>query len=389
MDIIDTRRYFHQFPETSFNEFRTTKEIINILKDYDCHLTYGKALYGDHPVGYDDIDAGYTGVLATFSGENPYILIRSDIDGLPIEEAQSDHYPAKNNFRSKSNMHACGHDGHIALLLSLAIYINKIKPHRGIKLLFQPAEEDVRGAMSLDESLLENVNLVIGYHIGLGEAPRTIGVGSTNFLATKKLKIDFIGKASHCASAPELGISALDMAISFINKINSVIDDLDDKFIFNVGKISGGEAVNIIMPKCTIAVDARASSNHGMDLFMKNINDALSEIERDFKARTALEVMGSAESYKEDDDKLVDDIISLLNKNDIKTSRTPDFGASEDVTKYMNMVKARGGKAIHLKLGSKLSAPHHNDHFDFEDEDLLLFDKTIKLILNDFIDDKL
>ena len=106
MDLIQTRRFFHTFPEIDFEEVRTTKEIINILKKFDCKIFYGRNIYKDQGFTDDqdllskDLQNGMTGALAVI-GKGPYIYMRVDIDGLPVTESEDgDHLPAKLGFRA-------------------------------------------------------------------------------------------------------------------------------------------------------------------------------------------------------------------------------------------------------------------------------------------------
>lgn len=141
MDLISYRRLFHKIPELGFEEVKTTKEIIKILENLNCKLYYGKAIYEDGAESdMSDIEKGYTGVVAEF-GKAPYFLFRADIDALKIKETEDvTHIPNLFGFAStNNNMHACGHDGHIALALSLCERFSESGD--SVRVLFQPAEE--------------------------------------------------------------------------------------------------------------------------------------------------------------------------------------------------------------------------------------------------------
>lgn len=394
MDLIKIRREFHRIPETDFCEIKTTKKIIAYLEKLDGTLTYGKHLYGlSDENDIKDIDEGYTGALIRF-GHAPYALFRADIDALPIKECESaDHVPAKLGFISEHDgfMHACGHDGHIALALGLAEYFNAYKSlyqNRGIKILFQPAEEGVYGAAKMPKSITDDVDTMLGYHIGLGEPEGYIGVGSTDFYGVKKLSITFTGKAAHSANNPEDGISALDMALAFIDLTRSITFDAKHRRLMNIGMINGGTARNIIMSEITLGIDARSVDNDAIEIMYHQIESAAKSASEALGGEYQLKTVASALGYTEDNMELTKRISEALNAKNFKTTPNPDFGASEDVTKYMKEVKENGGRAIHLLLGAKLAGSHHSSKFDFNDSNLQNYFDAIIIVYRTMIDTK-
>lgn len=366
-------------PELGFEEVKTTKAIIDILKNFNCKLYYGKAIYEEGAKSLlEDIDKGYTGVMAEFS-KAPYFLIRSDIDGLKIEETKDEeHVPNKLGFASTNgNMHACGHDGHIALALSLCERFSK--SGESARVLFQPAEEGVRGARSMADFITEDVGGFLSYHIGLGEQKGYIGVGTTDFLATTKLDMSFFGKAAHAANAPEKGISALTIAMAFMDMIKDLTIDAHSKKFINIGIINGGGQRNAVMDKITLGMDLRSDSDEAMEEMLSSMEKIARCVSEAKGASYEMKVLAKANAYKEENYELIDRVIEKLNVNEIKTHRTPSFGASEDVTFYLKKLKSRGVPAMHMMLGTNLKGPHHSDTFDFDEEDLEFFYKAIGL----------
>lgn len=377
MDIKELRREFHKIPETGFEEYKTTRKIISYLKNMEHgKLVFGKALYGESEVSNDaDIDEGYTGALIEF-GHAPFFMFRADIDALPVLESTSDeHIPKNLGFRSEidGNMHACGHDGHISIALKLAEKFNaepSLYSGRGVRILFQPAEEGVQGAAKIPEFVTKDVDKMIGYHIGLGEPEGFIGVGSTNFLGVKKLLVKFFGKAAHAANNPENGISALNMALAFINLNRTLIEDSKKKRVMNIGMIHGGNALNIIMDEITLGIDLRAIDNDVLDEMYETILKTSRNISEAIGGSSTVEIIGEARGYVEKDGELTEKLSKSLRDAGFKTTLNPNFGASEDVTKYILDVKENGGKAIHLLFGADLAGSHHSSTFDFNDDNL-------------------
>lgn len=378
MDVVSYRRKFHMIPELGFEEVKTTKAIIDILKNFNCKLYYGKAIYEEGAKSLlEDIDKGYTGVMAEFS-KAPYFLIRSDIDGLKIEETKDEeHVPNKLGFASTNgNMHACGHDGHIALALAMCEYFDK--SGESARILFQPAEEGVRGARCMADFITENVNGFLAFHIGLGEKKGTIGVGTSDFLATTKLDMSFYGKSAHAANDPEDGISTLTMGVAFIDMVKDLAIDAHHKKFINIGIINGGGQRNAVMDKITLGMDLRSDSDEAMDEMLSSMERIAKCISESRGARYELNIIARANAYKEENIDLVNKVEKALENCDVKLHTMPSFGASEDVTYYLKKLKKRGVPAMHLMLGTDLKGPHHSSTFDFPDEDLITFDDVIK-----------
>lgn len=379
MDLVLYRRLFHKIPELGFEEVKTTKEIIKILENFNCKLYYGRALYESGAESkMSDIDKGFIGLMAEF-GVTPYFLFRTDIDGLKIKEtADITHLPNTFGFASTNgNMHACGHDGHIALALALCEHFSKTG--ESARVLFQPAEEGVRGARSMADFITEDVGGFLSYHIGLGEEKGYIGVGTTDFLATTKLDMSFFGKAAHAANAPEKGISALTIAMAFIDMIKDLTIDAHSKKFINIGIINGGGQRNAVMDKITLGMDLRTDSDEAMDEMLSSMEKIARSVSEAKGASYEMKMLAKANAYKEENYELIDRVIEKLNANEIKTHRMPSFGASEDVTFYLKKLKSRGVPAMHMMLGTNLKGPHHSDTFDFDEEDLEFFYKAIGL----------
>ena len=145
--VISLRRHFHQYPEASMQEFETSKKIKEELDK----------------MGIEYVSAGGTGVVATIKGANPgkTVALRADIDALSVEELTDFEFKSKN----EGMMHACGHDCHISMLLGAAKILNEVKDQINgtVKLLFQPGEENAKGAFAMiDDGALDGVDGIFG-----------------------------------------------------------------------------------------------------------------------------------------------------------------------------------------------------------------------------------
>eukprot|EP01035_Chromulina_nebulosa_P024969 gene24969-32535_t len=160
-DMITHRRWFHAHPELSFKEFETASKVEELLISY-CGIPAEQIFH----------NIGKTGVVAIIQGghDGPCVGLRADMDALPITETSDVEYKSTN----EGVMHACGHDGHMASLLTAAKIINQMRNelHGSVKLLFQPAEEGFAGAKEMiKDGCLEagrlgpRVDSVYGIHI--------------------------------------------------------------------------------------------------------------------------------------------------------------------------------------------------------------------------------
>ncbi len=243
--LIDVRRYLHQNPELSFKEFNTSK--------------YLQTQLSNHNISFISNIAG-TGIVATIEGQNPKsncILLRADMDALPIQETNNVTYKSKND----GVMHACGHDVHSTCILGAAIIINKLKNQlKGtVKIIFQPGEEVLPGGAKLmiDEGILENpkVDKAIALHVFPSLEVGKVGFKEGMYMAsTDELYLTINGKGGHAAMPSEY-INPLIIASEILLNINQefMIDPKNNiPTVIAFGKIKGDGATNVIPNKVTI-----------------------------------------------------------------------------------------------------------------------------------------
>ena len=232
--LIDFRRDLHQIPETAFEEVKTHDYLVDVLSG----LGFKTHTYLDTDViVYIDKNADQT------------VAFRSDIDALPQDELTGVPFQSKHPGR----MHACGHDGHMAMLLEFAHYLkeNLDELTVNVLLIFQPAEEKIGGAKKLIKAGLFKdypVDHIFGIHV-YPYLDEGIIASRPGFLMAQanELTISFKGKGSHGAM-PELGIDANHMASLFLSQVYEKIDTLNasTRVICTFGKMQGGTVKNII-----------------------------------------------------------------------------------------------------------------------------------------------
>lgn len=235
--LIKFRRDLHQIPELEFDLFKTKEYLLNELNKLEFEITI----------------TAKTGILAFKKGTiDETIAFRSDMDGLPIEELNDI------SFKSDKNMHACGHDSHMAMLLVFANYLNNIKLNKNVLLIFQPAEEGPGGAKEIlkdDNFKKYNVKYILGIHV-YPELNEGIYGLKEGYLTARNAEFDIYikGIKSHGA-LPELGNDSIVIASNIINIIQSIVSrniSPLEKAVITIGKISGGDARNIISGSCIL-----------------------------------------------------------------------------------------------------------------------------------------
>jgi amidohydrolase len=234
--MIEVRRHLHRYPETSFKEYNTQRKIIEELTR----------------LGIETKKIADTGVIGTIHGgqDGNTIALRADMDALNIEEQETE---LNHEYRSsnKGVMHACGHDGHMAMVLGAARILQKLKDKLvgNIKLIFQPGEETPPGG-ALDvirDGGLEGVNAILGIHLMGDIDSGKIGFRTGKMMAHQRVfKISIIGKSGHHLN-PNHCIDPIVIASDFISSIKTeLIQHMDSMhpFVFGLGTINGGTIIN-------------------------------------------------------------------------------------------------------------------------------------------------
>jgi hippurate hydrolase len=229
--LVGIRELLHRFPELAFEEFKTSAVVQSVLSELG--ISYS-------------VVAG-TGIMAelgTVSG--PIVALRADMDALPIVEASGLPFSSE----IPGCMHACGHDIHTTWLLGAAMILKRVGVNGRIRLLFQPAEEVMKGAPAMIAAgALEGVSAIFGAHVDrnyrIGEVVVQAGAVAA---ASDRFKFTITGQSAHGAR-PHQGrdpIVAAGELIGMIQTISSRNVDPADPIVITIGTISGGTAGNVI-----------------------------------------------------------------------------------------------------------------------------------------------
>lgn len=239
----DLRRDFHRHPELGFQEVRTAGIVARELNSLGFEVTTGVAK---------------TGVVGLLEGDKPgpVILLRFDMDALPIKEETGAAYASQ----SPGVMHACGHDGHIAIGLAVARILNTHRKELAgtVKFVFQPAEEGLGGASGMiAEGVLENPkpNWVLGVHVWNEKPLGWLAISDGPEMAAGEIfKVRLVGKGGHGA-VPHLAVDPVLAAAQVISALQSVparnVSPLQSAVI-SVTIVQAGEAFNVIPPSAEL-----------------------------------------------------------------------------------------------------------------------------------------
>ena len=266
LDLKATRRDLHKIPEIMFEEFETTLYLENILRN----------------MGFSPFRVLETGILVFIDkGSNSTTAFRADIDALSQNEDTNVEFKSQ----KPGVMHACGHDGHMTMLLGFASYLseNIDSLNSNILLIFQPAEEGGAGAKRLlDEGLFKkyNVEKIFGIHMFPGLEQGTLGSIRGPFMAQNaEVFITIKGKSCH-AAMPHLGIDPIVISASLIQKFQTIITRINSPFessVITFGKINGGTALNVISDAVKLEGTIRTfseNSYNNMITMMKKMVEA-------------------------------------------------------------------------------------------------------------------
>ena len=395
------RRRVHRRPEEGWTEFETTALIVNHLRSLQFEVRCGRAvIHPDFVMGRDpllvaeaiarakrqgvseellsELD-GFTGAVGIWdSGRpGPVTAFRFDIDCVPVTECTDDtHVPAKEGFISKNPgfMHACGHDAHMSMGLAVAHWVmdNKDKLSGKIKILFQPAEEGVRGAAGMAASgILDDCDYFLGSHVAMSAKSGEIATNLYGYLCTTKLDVTFHGKPAHAGACPQEGRNALTAAANATVQMMGISRHSGGMTRINVGQLIAGEGRNVIPSKAVMKLEVRGETGEINQYMVDQVTNICKGIAMSFGVTYEMRKMGEAVDLTADQE-----LVDILNAAGRATpgitvvDKALNFGGSEDATILARRVQAHGGKAAFFLWGSDRPSGHHTSTFDIKESDL-------------------
>lgn len=401
---IAYRKDLHHFPEPRWREFRTASIALKKMQELGYKITMGSdAVNKEYMMSVPDenilknaqlnainngadkelvekMTGGYTGFWADmkFSDDNIFLALRFDMDSNIITESKDNsHIPFKENFSScnENAMHACGHDGHVSIGLTVAEIIANIKDKLkgSIRFIFQPAEEGSCGALPMIKAgACNNITHILGLHIGFqAENASTVVCGTYGFLASTKLNVEYIGKPSHAGAYPEEGQNALIAACNACINLHAISRNSKGATRINVGVLNSGDARNIIPANAHLELETRGINTELNEYMETNAIRIIKASALMADCEVVIEKHGSSMSGQSSKE-MINIVKNSASHIEEYTNiiEEKDFGAGEDFTYMLNEVQKNGGIGTYIQAGINRYAPHHNNKFNFDNEGL-------------------
>ncbi|MDP7176383.1 MAG: M20 aminoacylase family protein [SAR324 cluster bacterium] len=358
-EMTEWRRDIHQHPELKFEENRTSDLVAAKLEEFGIEIHRGLAK---------------TGVVGTIrNGDGPSIGLRADMDALPLEE--------KNTFKHASSnpgkMHACGHDGHTAMLLGAAKHLAASKNFKGtVNLIFQPAEEGGGGGeLMIKEGLFEMfpVDSVYGLHNWPGMPAGTFGVGSGPIMAAADMfDLTINGRGGH-AALPDQCIDPIVVAsqvVSALQTITSRNTHPVDSVVISVTQIHAGDAYNVIPDSVRMHGTVRTFQTETRDKIPSSMLRVAEGVCAAYGTTCELNYMSgyptTINSVPETEIS-AKAVVDLLGEDKIILNPTPSMGAED----FSYMLEARPGCYVWLGIGpgkGEAGCMLHSSRYDFNDD---------------------
>ncbi|AVF02863.1 MULTISPECIES: M20 aminoacylase family protein [Devosia] len=356
-EIAAWRQDFHAHPELLFDVHRTAGIVADKLRAFGC----------------DEVVTGIgeTGVVAVINGRgtgNRMIGLRADMDALPMTEKTGLPHASTHQGR----MHACGHDGHTAMLLGAAKYLAETRNFDGrVALIFQPAEEGGGGGkVMLDDGLLDRFDIaeVYGMHNWPGMPVGTFGIRSGGIMAaTDRFYIDIVGKGGH-AARPHATIDPIIVAAQMVTALQTIVSrNLDplQSAVLSVTMVEAGEADNVISRTAKITGTVRTLDGGVQDFIETRLAEFVPQFARSFGAEASVRyargypVTVNAPEQTEFAASVARDVVGA---GQVDAEAEPSMGGED----FSFMLNERPGAYIFLGNGD--STELHTDTYDFNDE---------------------
>jgi aminobenzoyl-glutamate utilization protein A len=416
--IVGYRRDFHRYAEAGWTEFRTASLVARRLVDLGWQVRTGREVIqaeermglpppdelerhwqraveqGGDPALLESAKGGFTGVVGILQhGRGPTVGLRFDMDAVEVDESKGpDHRPAREGFASVNDgvMHACGHDGHTAIGLGVAEVLATLKDRlRGtVILVFQPAEEGVRGAKAMvSAGVVDDVDYMLGLHLYSGWPMGDLVGGRSGYLTTTKFDAIITGAPSHAGGRPHEGKNALLAAATAVLNLHAIPRHRTGATRINVGRLTAGTGRNVTCPHAHLVVETRGTTaelNEYMFTYAKTILEAAAAMHG---CDVQIKAMGSAQGADSDPElaQHVERVAQALGGFSARPER--GGGGSEDYTYMMQRVQSRGGQATHIGLGADLGGwGHHSSEFDIDEGALRDATKLLSAVTLDLME---
>ncbi len=340
MDIIKHRRELHKIPEIGFDLPKTREYLLNVIKDYHCEVE-------------EDVASG---IVVTIKGNNSgkCVAFRADMDSNNVVEETGLEYMST----IYGNMHSCGHDGHMAMALGVLDFFATHAFDGTVKIIFQPAEENMGGAEPMIKlGAMEGVDYIFGYHIwpDVSEFKVAISEGA-QMSAADAFTVKVIGKGGHSAM-PERAINPMDIINEVSNRFKQ-LQKLDCKLV--ITQVHVGNVSNVIPADGTFAFILRSKDPEVRQHLLDEINKIITDVTTDFKAEVEINHERAYPVTMND----LDVVVRLKEILDTEEITFPSM-ASEDFSYYL---MEKPGAFIWLGCKTEEIESLHHPKFHFNEQ---------------------
>jgi amidohydrolase len=371
--IIETRRDFHKHPELGFDVHRTAKVIAKKLESFGLDVK---------------TEIGKTGVVGDLQINQSFktIALRADMDALPMQEAGNNSYKSVN----VGVMHACGHDGHMAMLLGTAELLSKKRDELNVnvRFIFQPAEEGEGGARyMIADGALDGVDEIYGTHLWNYQPYGEVGIKSGSVMAAADIfDINIRGIGGHGA-APQGTVDAIVVAANLVMNLQTIVSRNTDPLqntVVTVGKINGGHGFNIISDEVKLRGTARAMTEENRLMIKTRMQEIIEGVAKSYGIEIAINYQDGYPVLV--NDKKATEIISKAALEIVEQGVKEPYltMGAEDFSYYLQKIPG-----CFIFIGSApnnkdlMSVPHHCTHFDIDERALMVGTSIfIQLITN-------
>lgn len=389
------RRDFHRHPEPAWCEYRTTSLICKALSEAGYDIRIGEQFLSSSMVMGREVDEeqeklralaqgadpewlsrlSLTGLMAVLDTgrPGPCLALRVDLDAVRLGECCADHHtPQQQGFASLSAgvMHACAHDAHAAIALVLAQLLASYRDTLcgKIKLIFQPAEEGCRAGKAVAASgQLDDIDQLLAIHLGIHAKSGELVVCPEGFLSSTKFDVEFIGKPAHAGLEPNAGANALSAACLAVNQMLAIPPHRDGMTRINIGHLRAGQERNVIPAYAFLQGETRGATSQLNDYVFSAVQRIVQGVAMAHGVDYMIRRQGEAISIQ-NSPALVHTLTLLGDELGFDVIHSRPFGASDDAGFLIDRVQRRAGQAAYLVIGADLSAGHHTDQFDFDEE---------------------
>lgn len=357
---VKIRRIIHQNPELGFEEFKTSELITHELGG----------------MGYEVIRSiGKTGVVA-LAGEDssgPTLLLRFDMDALPIQEENEKPYKSQND----GVMHACGHDGHVAIGLTVAKIIaeNKSKIKGTVKFLFQPAEEGLGGAQeTIRDGVMENPkpDYVFGLHLWNEKPINWIGYNKRAVMAgSDRFEIKVIGKGGH-GGVPHEAIDPIVAAAQVISSAQSIVArniSPIDSAVISFCHINGGSTHNVIPEHVMLHGTIRTFNKQTRFLILERLTEITQSVAEGYDCKAEVKFIEGTPPVI-NHEPVTQILRSTLNELFPESNIDDDYKTmgAEDFSLFLDQIPGCFYFIGSANQEKELNYGHHHPRFDFDEQ---------------------